>query len=63
MVHIRSRSFDFAQDFGSGLGRPLNASTFEADRFNHSRTSPEGGRWSFVQADSRGIGQRRTARH
>jgi hypothetical protein len=32
-----------AQDFGSGLtlrSRPLNASTFEADRFNHSRTSP-----------------------
>src|ERR1700758_273424 len=34
-----------AQDFGSGLplrSRPLNASTFEADRFNHSRTSPHG---------------------
>src|ERR1700739_4068911 len=32
-----------AQDFGSGVtlrSRPLNASTFEADRFNHSRTSP-----------------------
>src|ERR1700739_2013447 len=32
-----------AQDFGSGLtlrSRPLNASTFEADRFKHSRTSP-----------------------
>src|ERR1700758_3013926 len=32
-----------AQDFGSGLplrSRPLNASTFEADPFNHSRTSP-----------------------
>src|ERR1039458_1741961 len=34
-----------AQDFGSGLplrSRPLSASTFEADRFNRSRTSPEG---------------------
>src|ERR1700731_25906 len=41
--HFERRSFGYAQDFGSGLplrSRPLNASTFEADRFNHSRTSP-----------------------
>ncbi len=31
---------DLAQDFGCGLGRPQSASTFEAARFNHSRTSP-----------------------
>ncbi len=28
------RSFAGAQDLGSGLVRPLSASTFEADRFN-----------------------------
>ena len=33
------RSFDFAQDFGSGLGRPLNAST------SLEMTEPEGLWW------------------
>src|SRR5882724_10152619 len=39
---LRSR-YALAQDFGCGLplrSRPQIASTFEAGRFNHSRTSP-----------------------
>ena len=43
---------DLAQDFGCGLGRPQSASTFEAARFNHSRTSPHQRQTNFGSFDS-----------